>query len=424
MVNRIMTKDLEGVGKHVTDIPVQLSYKMIDLFSGHLYSSPTKAIEELVFNSYDAFAQTTVVSVPTQLDQPVWVWDNGDSMDLDGLKELWLIAESHKRDKGREHQAELRGRAPVGKFGIGKLASYVLGKRISHICKTGDMLLAVTMDYSKAVTHQPSEHLLSVREIARSDLESSVPYVFEHTYDGSTLQLFDSKQNWTLVVVEQLKQLLPIGRLHWVLSTALPLSPGFRLFLNGTEVKSSKEKIKKLQTWQIGRDDEVAKRLTYSHGEELGMEKPFDYYVEINPYGRISGEVELYHDPLDTGKAASSGHSNGFFIMARRRLVNANDNRFGISTLPYGVGFNRFRAIVHADFLDNYLTANREDTDAAPKEALRKYLVEKFNEVRTAYEKQIEKEGKKESLEEHLKSIPGTLLSYPLRQAIERVSAG
>ena len=37
-------------------IEVELSYKIVELFSGGLYSSPNKAFEELVTNSYDAGA--------------------------------------------------------------------------------------------------------------------------------------------------------------------------------------------------------------------------------------------------------------------------------------------------------------------------------------------------------------------------------
>jgi hypothetical protein len=418
-----LSQDLAKVGKHIEDIPVELSYRIIDLFSGHLYSSPTKAIEELVVNSYDAFAADCVVSVPEKQEQPVWIWDNGDSMDIEGLKELWLVAKTMKRDQERERAAIQRGRPPIGKFGIGKLASYVLGRRITHVCRRASAFLAVTMDYSK-ITDEPRQHLLSVRKLTESDVKEAIPFVVDYKYDGSEVDLFGKgSKSWTVVVVDQLKQLLPVGRLGWVLSTGLPLAPDFRLFLNGSEVKSAKERIKKLGSWQIGKDDEAARQHGFDTGQNLREGEPFNYYVVIKPFGKISGTVDLFYDPLDTGKASEVGHSNGFFVMARKRLINAKDNYFGITTLPH-LGFNRFRAVVHADFLDTYLTASREDTtNIDAKEALKKYLIAKFNEVRNYYESYIEKEGKKETLEDHLKSLPGTLLTYPLRQAIDRIAA-
>lgn len=39
-------------GKKIDDIEVSISYKIIELFSAGLYSSPNKAFEELICNSY------------------------------------------------------------------------------------------------------------------------------------------------------------------------------------------------------------------------------------------------------------------------------------------------------------------------------------------------------------------------------------
>ena len=420
-----MGVDLATVGQTVGSIEVQLSYKLIELFSGHLYSSPAKAVEELVVNSYDAFATRCVASVPDGLEGAVWVWDNGESMDMQGLRELWLVAETRKRDPNRESAAVRRGRPPIGKFGIGKLASYVLGSRISHICRRNESFLAVTMDYTKISTgKQPRSLSLSVRKLTKSDVETAIPFVADHQYSNHRMDMFSrNAKSWTLVVVDRLKQQLQLGRLRWILTTAMPLVPDFRLFLNGEEIKSIKERIKKLKTWQIGQNDETAKNLGIDTGRSTTEKHPFDYYVKLAPYGNVSGVFELFQDPLDTGKSSDVGYSHGFFIKVRNRLVNMQDNLFGITSLPHGVGFNRLRSVVHADFLDEYLTADREDTAIDAKRALAKYLETKFNEVRNYYVKHVEREIKEETLEEHLKSVPGTLLTYPLRQAVEKISA-
>ena len=52
-------------------------------------------------------------------DARILVWDDGESMDFEGLKELWLVAETQIRDPQRERKAERRERLPVGKFGLG-----------------------------------------------------------------------------------------------------------------------------------------------------------------------------------------------------------------------------------------------------------------------------------------------------------------
>ena len=55
--------DFETKGKKIGSIPVEMTYRIIELFSAGLYSSPNKAFEELVCNSYDAGAKKVSVFV-------------------------------------------------------------------------------------------------------------------------------------------------------------------------------------------------------------------------------------------------------------------------------------------------------------------------------------------------------------------------
>lgn len=55
------------------------------------------------------------------------VIDDGVSMDLDGLRELWQVGVSPKRPGGGTEVVHA-GRPPIGKFGIGKLATYAGGE--------------------------------------------------------------------------------------------------------------------------------------------------------------------------------------------------------------------------------------------------------------------------------------------------------
>lgn len=56
------------------------------------------------------------------------VIDDSEGMGAEGLKQHWLVGKSLKRELG---QLPL-GRQQIGKFGIGKLATYVLANRLSH----------------------------------------------------------------------------------------------------------------------------------------------------------------------------------------------------------------------------------------------------------------------------------------------------
>ena len=117
----------------ITDqIEVEITYQIIGLFSEGLYSSPNKAIEELVSNSFDADADTVDVVVSRDLragDSAIAVFDNGVGMDAQGLKIHWIVGDSIKR----RTRVTPSGRTTIGKFGIGKLAAYVLGQRLTHI---------------------------------------------------------------------------------------------------------------------------------------------------------------------------------------------------------------------------------------------------------------------------------------------------
>lgn len=126
--------DVSTIGKKIGDIQVEISYKIIQLFSAGLYSSPNKAFEELVCNSYDAFASKVSIYLPDDLsadESCIWICDNGEGLDENELKDLWKIGESTKRNDTSRDKRRLQ----IGRFGIGKLATYVLARKLTYISK-------------------------------------------------------------------------------------------------------------------------------------------------------------------------------------------------------------------------------------------------------------------------------------------------
>src|SRR5437016_1847918 len=88
------------LGKESGKIDVRISYRIIQLFSEGLYSSPNKAVEELVSNSFDAGATNVHVLLAADLttdDATIVVIDDGNGMDKNGLRQHWLIGVSDKR---------------------------------------------------------------------------------------------------------------------------------------------------------------------------------------------------------------------------------------------------------------------------------------------------------------------------------------
>ena len=432
-------EEISQAGRQVDTIPVSIGYRIIELFSGQLYSNPAKAIEELVVNSYDAFARHCQVVIPTDWDArdaQVLVWDDGDSMDLEGLKALWLIADTIKRDPAYTRRAEQRHRLPVGKFGIGKLASYVVGKRITHICKT-NKILAVTMDYSEVVPQKEVPHGkggeireigLKVRELSEREAQQLLGFATSGGLPGGVkLPLFgpNAPSSWTLVVVDRLKEdakRITMGRLKWIISTALPLAPDFEVSLNGDPIPASRLNYPVLKKWQIGKSDSAAKELGYSTGNNPKKKEPFDTWISIPLVGKISGEFTLYEDSLLGGKADELGRSHGFFLMVRHRLINHDDPLLGVHVLSHAT-FNRMRAVIYADDLDGELVASRESVSEDARSGLQRYLLAKFQEVRSWYESQLNEKAKRKDVAERLAVVPGQLMQFPLLHALDRAKS-
>src|SRR4030043_198137 len=91
----------EMAGRTTDHIDVRISHRIIQLFSEGLYSSPNKAIEELVSNSFDAGAQNVHVILSPDLTSPdatIVVIDDGEGMDVESLKQHWIIGRSPRRE--------------------------------------------------------------------------------------------------------------------------------------------------------------------------------------------------------------------------------------------------------------------------------------------------------------------------------------
>ena len=135
----------------ISTVEFRISIAIIEHFSKNLYRSPNKSIEELITNGYDAFAEEVRVYLPgVMLNDSVIVWDDGESMDVQGIQDLWHIAASPKKDTDRIVKKGSRRRKVIGKFGIGKLASYSIGFKMSHLCKRNGEYLLIEIDYRGA----------------------------------------------------------------------------------------------------------------------------------------------------------------------------------------------------------------------------------------------------------------------------------
>ena len=416
----------ETIGQQAATIPVELSTRFLEHFSEQLYSSPQKAFEELISNGWDAGADCVDVRIPTDLaaaDATMTVLDNGESMDAAGLAQLWHIAFSPKKS-----QPIKNGRKIIGKFGIGKLATYVLATRLTYICKASDgTIRRVTMDYVRDIQREETTDTL-IRNLTLALYEVSETEVAEalaNVHDGNVIldliqngisrkssatredefgappASLDKPQSdtWTPVILSGLKPTgrdLRVGVLKRMLTAALPFRSDMEISINGELLQSSKIHVPVMREWAIGPD------LTFDEVEmpELGSDSdnpatktiriaktaaPFPH-VEIPGIGIVTGRISLFENHISGGKSDERGAANGFHVNVLGRLVNQNDPAFGEANLSHAA-WARFRMTVRADGLSQFLTTDREKfKERKELKLFRAFLRRVFNMARTIYD--------------------------------------
>ena len=427
---------LATIGSRQDTIDVKISHRIIELFSDGLYSSPNKAVEELVSNSFDAGAQNVHVILAPDLkadDASVAVLDDGEGMDAERLKQHWIIGRSSRRRKGASGD-----RKPIGRFGIGKLATYVLARKLTHVCKFGGTYYAATMDYNAldagkepgvegVFTEEKIE--IPLRTLSEEEAKKLLSVWLKGSKPGyKKVRLFgrQSTKSWTVAIMSNLTEMgtkIQRGRLRWILRTAMPLRDDFQLYLDGDRIEPSKIDRPKIDQWTIGETllpDDLGKPcpdgLEPTEDETVSGKDPQRFGLSHDRLGRITGVAELYEDELVGGKSAVIERSHGFFVYVRGRLINADDPGFGIerNLLRHGT-FSRLRVVAHIDGLDAALRSSRESIqEGEPLNLSKNFLHAVFNKARTRLVEHEKATDPGARLKGRLSSVPGSLTRRPL----------
>ena len=427
------------VGKVDHQIDVEVTYQIIGLFSEGLYSSPYKALEELVSNSFDADASHVHVALPADLadsDATIAVIDDGTGMDAEGLRTHWIVGDSIKRVQ----RSTKNGRKTIGKFGIGKLAAYVLGDRLTHVTKHNGAYYSTSMDFSvipktvdvtaSASPKQRGPVQLPLRLLTEQQARDAIGTWIDSDGKRTDVALFGTRavESWTVAVISDLKPMateISAGMLRWILSTAMPLRDDFLLYLNSTRVQSAKVKGKKVGSWTLGKDLKVLPKpapVDLEPGEKEVPQPPaFGHWHLVDQIlGPVSGYLEVFVDPLDTGKAKFLGRSNGFFVYVNGRLINPDDAGFGIdrNKLRHGT-FSRFRFVVNMDRLDGELRSSRESLRDGPRvERAREILQGAFNFARSKLDAHVAESSTGRKASQRLADSPASLSEKPILRLV------
>lgn len=347
---------LPTLGEAVDEVILQVDYQIIEHFSENLYGSPNKAVEELVANGFDAFASEVHVFIPgPQSPSRLLVWDNGESMDIEGLKALWWIARSPKDEGQRIKERDGKARKMIGKFGIGKLASYSVGRVISHICRHQNDFYLVSVDYAQIHGEDGKPPIATdnpLRTPIVSLTETSARTLIESLFEQQPTDLdrLFTQSSWTLAIIEDLKvDDLPKGRLMWVLGNGMPLRPDFAIWVNQENVQPKLAKEAAI-VWDLGSEEVVATIKTrweeavrdkqfdppLEFGSEIGLDPqqpgkaiPFAHFAHL---GKVWTTIRLFDETLLKYRSADQGRSYGFFLMVRGRLVNPDEAELLLGT--------------------------------------------------------------------------------------------
>ena len=397
---------IDTIGTEIEQIPVSINYDIIRLFSEGLYKSPHKAVEELVSNAYDADARRVHVLLPEESDdtealEPLWVIDDGHGMDVDGFRQLWRVADSTKNGP-----LAAGNRAPIGQFGIGKLASYVLAWKLTHISYVNNRLLLTVMDFHNCTGRQsdgagPVDVVL--RQVKEPEAKAHLAEISRRDPSAWEMMFGPTRSpTWTAAGLSDFKELynkLVTGTLRWVLSTGLPLHSDFVVNLNGSQVSPSKETKKPIK--------QIAIRDT------------------LPGIGEIRGTSRIYEQQLTSGKSEQYGRSHGFFVRVRGRVINLEDDLFGIEAVNHAA-WSRFALEVQVEGLRRYLLSSREGVrDCDQIRSFRKLLLRYFNDCRSAYDEWDRRTNESLQLTGLLSDTPSIHITEPLVRSVRStVEAG
>jgi hypothetical protein len=190
-------------------LPVAVDKSHLITIGERLYSESIELIRELVNNAYDADATDVWVTVS---EEAILVEDNGTGMDLEGLRQYFLIGSQEKLQNPKSPRF---GRDRIGQFGIGKFATLSACQRFEVVTRKGEFAARVIFD--KEEWTRPGGEW-------RLPLETTPPD--QARGDGTTVRLQHLTRRFDPPEVERR------------LMEGVPLkAPHFAVFLNGSRVR-------------------------------------------------------------------------------------------------------------------------------------------------------------------------------------------
>jgi signal transduction histidine kinase len=176
--------------------------RLLQIIGDQLIGSPRLAVFELVKNSYDADASTveiTLINVDRS-DRTVVVQDDGIGMDLETIRDIWLVpAHDHKAQARANLVRTPKNRLPLGEKGVGRFAVHKLGDSIELITRSaGKEEVEVTIDWADQI----GKEFLADTNI---EVKTRTPLIFRGDATGTRLTIRRLREGgWTRGEVRRL----------------------------------------------------------------------------------------------------------------------------------------------------------------------------------------------------------------------------
>ncbi|SFL67230.1 Histidine kinase-, DNA gyrase B-, and HSP90-like ATPase [Halogranum rubrum] len=369
-------------------IEVDVSYQIIRQVSSQLYTNPRKAVEELVCNSYDAGASECHINTPESESDYLAVLDDGSSMDMGGFEWLWSVAKSPKANQEDEDRVK-HGRQQIGKFGVGKLAAFALGRKLTHIAaKNGTVRIVSVSEEEIKERDDGNPPSFNVHKMGLNEAQDVVAGYFEEKNLPNPWE--KDWDSWTLAIVDDIEEqytgkALQPQYLHQMIRTSIPLSAQFQVSLDNSKISRREPDTDERFTADLLEEDvrgEIENRLQSFWKERdehdnmddvpeskyecsVGETSQYDNVkedvraLEVPELGPITGKATYYEDLLTKGKRKKRGlKDHGFRITVKGKLVNREDPLFGLDNPPHG-DFGRFLAEIEVPDLDDAILVQR-----------------------------------------------------------------
>ena len=120
--------------------------KTIEHLGVKMYSHVPPALAELIANAYDACATEVNIKLYNNPGRKIIVKDNGVGMTFDEVNNYFLRIGRNRREEEQESSCE---RVPTGKKGLGKLALFGIGSKITIITRKGGKQVKFILDWDE-----------------------------------------------------------------------------------------------------------------------------------------------------------------------------------------------------------------------------------------------------------------------------------